>query len=260
MRIIFFCNAFDPIAIKCFDKLLSLKHVEVQSVLLPGHGHSKRYLWAIFRGMGLRYFCRKATGNLILKLKYYIRCLNWVVLDHLLGKTSSVLEMTLKHNCPVLIMQKREQESIQKKLQEMNPDLLITCSFPIILKKFILEVPKLGGINVHPSLLPKYRGPSPIFWVLLNGEQYTGVTIHYLSEKIDTGDILLQQTIGISPYDNLDSLTQKIAEAAADLLGDLLQENRIESITPISQIPNIASYQRRPDEHQMRALRNKLSQ
>jgi methionyl-tRNA formyltransferase len=113
----------------------------------------------------------------------------------MLGKSSYVLEMALKYDCSVLIMEKHAQERVQKTLIKITSDLLITCSFPIILRKSILEIPELGGINIHPSLLPRFRGPYPVFLVLLHEEEYTAVSIHRLSQKIDEGDILLRQEI-----------------------------------------------------------------
>lgn len=258
-KLVFFCHAFDPIAIKCFGRIMALKQIKVQAVVLPGEGYSWQHIWATMRGMGVRYLCGKLVRNLFYRLRHCLARLRLETLGNLFGGAPSVLDVALKANCPLLVMKKREQERIQKALLDMRPDLIITCSFPIILQKSVLEIPKLGGINVHPSLLPEYRGPNPIFWALFNEEKNTGVSIHRLSAKIDEGDVLLQKQIKISAQENLESLTAKIADAAAALLAHLLLTDGAAKIVARSQVPARASYQPRPNIRQMKLLRSKLS-
>lgn len=107
-------------------------------------------------------------------------------------------------------------------LKERNIDLIIVASFHQILKKNLIDLPKLGVINLHPSLLPKYRGPNPLNWVLLNSESKTGVTAHYLTEKIDAGNILKQKEIIISDHETLGTLFKKSAICSGELIPDLI--------------------------------------
>lgn len=258
-KLVFFCQAFDPIAIKCCGRIMASEQIKVQAVVLPGESYSWPRIWATLRGMGARYFFRKLLRDVDYRLRHRLARLHLEALGNFFGGGLSVLDMALKSDCPLLVMKKREQERIQKALLDMRPDLIITCSFPIILKKIILEIPKLGGLNVHPALLPRYRGPNPIFWALFNEEKYTGVSIHRLSAKIDEGDVLLQKKIKISAQENLDSLTDKIADAAAELLSDLLQDDGSAKIVALPQDSALASYQPRPDVRQMKLLRSKLS-
>ena len=86
---------------------------------------------------------------------------------------------------------------VQKQLKDLNPDLIAVCHFQKILKKNIIGIPKLGCINLHPSLLPNYRGMAPQHWPIINGDQETGITVHFIDEGVDTGNIILQKKIVI---------------------------------------------------------------
>ena len=103
-------------------------------------------------------------------------------------------------------------------LTNLNPDIIVTCAFGQILSKEILDIPRLGVINVHASLLPKYRGASPIHYAILNGEKETGITIMKTDEGIDTGDIILSEKVSIGERENCGELFEKLSVLGADLL------------------------------------------
>lgn len=107
-------------------------------------------------------------------------------------------------------------------LAARKPDVVVVASYGQFLKKNLLAVPRLGTINVHPSLLPKYRGASPIQWALANGESETGVSVLYVTPKMDAGDILAQARFPISPEDTYGSLEPKLAAKGAELLVQVL--------------------------------------
>lgn len=88
-------------------------------------------------------------------------------------------------------------EDVQYLLKDLNLDLIVVCHFQKILKKNIIDIPKLGCVNLHPSLLPNYRGMAPQHWPIINGDNETGVTVHFINEGVDTGDIVLQKKIPI---------------------------------------------------------------
>lgn len=111
-----------------------------------------------------------------------------------------------------------------KEILKYNPDIIITCAYGQIIPKKLLEYPKLGCINVHGSILPKLRGGAPIHWAIINGETETGITIMYMDEKMDAGDIISQRKISILPDDNLDSLYKKMAVLGSELLIDTLPD------------------------------------
>jgi methionyl-tRNA formyltransferase len=103
-------------------------------------------------------------------------------------------------------------------LQRWAPDLIVVAAYGKILPKTVLEVPLHGCINVHASLLPKYRGAAPIQWSILRGEQQTGVTIMRMNERMDAGDILLQRTLPIGPEETYGELQTRLAELGAAAL------------------------------------------
>lgn len=103
-------------------------------------------------------------------------------------------------------------------LRMLAPDLCVTAAFGQILSREILDVPRLGTINVHASLLPKYRGSAPVNWCLIKGESVTGVSTMMTDEGIDTGDILLQRETSIGPEETAGELTQRLGEIGAELL------------------------------------------
>ncbi len=110
-----------------------------------------------------------------------------------------------------------------KQLKGMDLDLLVVVSFGEILTKEILSLPKLGCINLHSSLLPKYRGAAPIAWALINGEKTSGVTTFWISPKMDAGDIILQREEKILPEDTRGSLSERFAKIGAELLTETIQ-------------------------------------
>ena len=103
-------------------------------------------------------------------------------------------------------------------VKSLNIDLIVVCIFPQILKAAILQTPRLGVFNCHPSLLPRYGGPEPGFWMIKNGESVAGVTVHVMTEKIDAGDIVAQQELIIGENENAGELLQRQHYAAATLL------------------------------------------
>ncbi len=107
-------------------------------------------------------------------------------------------------------------------LRSLSPEVIVVVAFGQILPPSILEVPPRGCINVHASLLPKYRGGAPIHWALINGEEKTGVTTMYMDEGLDTGDIILQEEVSIGEEENVGALHDRLAERGAALLVETL--------------------------------------
>ncbi len=124
---------------------------------------------------------------------------------------------------PVVQPTKLNDGTFEAWLREQTPDICVLAAYGRILKQPILDVPPHGFINMHPSLLPKYRGPSPIRSALLEGETVTGVSIMRLDAGTDTGDVLLQEEVPIEPEDNNITLTERLAERGADLLVEALR-------------------------------------
>ena len=127
-------------------------------------------------------------------------------------------------------------------LRELNPDLIAVAAYGKILPTDILDLPRLGCVNVHSSLLPQYRGAAPINWAILNGEDETGVTIQYMAEGVDTGDILAQAKTPIDINENAAQLYDRLAVMGADLLVKTVRELEAGTANPVPQDHSRASH------------------
>lgn len=116
------------------------------------------------------------------------------------------------------------KEEAAREAAALKPDLLVVASFGLIIPKWFLEVPAVGAINVHPSVLPKYRGPSPIQWVLWNGERETAITIIKMSERMDAGNILYQEAQPILPDDAAASLMDRLARRSGEIVPGIVSD------------------------------------
>jgi methionyl-tRNA formyltransferase len=117
-------------------------------------------------------------------------------------------------------------------VKSLNIDLIVVFFFPQILKPALLQIPRLGVLNCHPSLLPRYGGPHPAFWMLKNGESMAGVTVHVMTEKIDAGDIVAQQELIVGENENAGQLTQRQHHAAAALLTEAVNAMAQGTVNP----------------------------
>ncbi len=107
---------------------------------------------------------------------------------------------------------------LEEKISNLQPDLVVVVALGFILTRRLLEIPRFGAVNIHASLLPKYRGPAPIQWAIINGEDTTGVTAIQMDEKMDTGDILLAEETEIAPEETSATLHDRLSELGGDLL------------------------------------------
>jgi len=136
----------------------------------------------------------------------------------------------IKHNIPVFQPQSLKNNEVANILVEYNPELIVVVAYGKILPEYILNYPKYGCINVHASLLPKYRGAGPIQWAVINGEKETGITTMYMEKGLDTGDMILKKKTQIREYETAGELHDRLkilgAEAMAETL-TLIKEGRI---------------------------------
>lgn len=135
-----------------------------------------------------------------------------------------VKEVALQNGIEVYQPEKISQSEDLQTLIDLKPDLIVTAAFGQILPKALLAAPRLGAINVHASLLPKYRGGAPIHQAIIDGEKETGVTIMYMAPKLDAGDIISQQAIDIEANDDVGSMHDKLSFLGADLLAKTLPD------------------------------------
>ena len=141
----------------------------------------------------------------------------------------------------------RHNEEFLNEIKSLQPDLLCVVAYGKILPKELLEIPKLGAINVHGSLLPKYRGAAPIQWAVINGEKTTGITTMYMNEGMDTGDMILQREIAINPDETTGELWKRMSKLGATLL--------VETVKKIEQ--GTVSRKKQPEEGTMAPMLSK---
>jgi len=129
-----------------------------------------------------------------------------------------------------------------EQIKAIKPDIIVVVAFGQLLKKELLDIPSLGTLNVHPSLLPKYRGPAPIQWSIINGNKETGVCIMLMDKGMDTGDVLLSEKTKIQPHETSGCLHDRLAKKGADLLIKAIEMFQTGKIQPIKQNNDLASY------------------
>lgn len=128
---------------------------------------------------------------------------------------SPVKQFGLDNDIEVIQPKRMKDEEVIDKIKEINPDLIVVVAYGKILPKEIIDIPKYGIINVHSSLLPKYRGASPIHSAILNGDKESGVSIMYIEEGLDSGDVILKETCEITEDDTLGTLHDRLKELGA---------------------------------------------
>jgi methionyl-tRNA formyltransferase len=147
-----------------------------------------------------------------------------------------VKQSALKLGLPVIQPEKiKKNEEFQAQLNSLQPDAIIVVGYGRIIPPWMLELPRYGNINVHASLLPKYRGAAPVQWAIAQGETVSGVTTMLLNEGLDTGDILLQREMAIRPEDTAVTSAPRLAEMGADLIVETLRGLADKTITPVPQ-------------------------
>jgi methionyl-tRNA formyltransferase len=137
-------------------------------------------------------------------------------------KASPIKEFVLGRNLPILQPENINSEDSIKKIKELAPDLIILIAYGQILSSEVLRIPTYGCLNVHPSLLPHYKGSAPIQWTIIRGEEETGISFLFMNEKIDAGDIILQKKIKILPEENCQQLSERLAEESAKMIPEVL--------------------------------------
>ena len=155
---------------------------------------------------------------------------------------SPVKKLALAHKIEVLQPEKASDKSFCARIRDMSPDVIIVVAFGQILKRELLNIPEWGVINIHASLLPKYRGAAPIHQAILKGESSTGVTIIRMNERLDAGDILMAHEVSIYPGEDTTQLTERLAQVGAQVLMKTLRALEMGSVKPKPQTEDEASY------------------
>ncbi|PLR97333.1 methionyl-tRNA formyltransferase [Bacillus sp. T33-2] len=157
-----------------------------------------------------------------------------------------------KQGIPVYQPEKIRQKEELDKILALAPDLIVTAAFGQILPKELLDAPKYGCINVHASLLPELRGGAPVHYAIMEGKEKTGITIMYMAEKLDAGDILTQTEVPISENDNVGTMFEKLSAAGAQLLSETIPRLLKDEIVPVQQNDDEATFARNIKREQER--------
>jgi methionyl-tRNA formyltransferase len=151
------------------------------------------------------------------------------------------------YNLPEIEARGVNTKEFRKKLLKLHPDIMLVGSWGEKFEKETFCIPKVASINAHPSLLPKYRGPNPYFWVIRNQEDRTGISFHLLDNGFDTGAILAQEEIPIDKFETGESLKKKTVLLARGVCRELLKELKEDIIIPLTQRAEVASYYSHPE-------------
>ncbi len=153
-----------------------------------------------------------------------------------------VKECAVDLGLPVLQPERVKEPAFIARLEELRPELIAVAAFGQIIPSAVLKLPSLGCVNVHPSLLPRYRGAAPINWAVINGETTTGVTTILMDEGMDTGDVLLVQEVEIDHDETAQELADRLAELGGHLLVETIKGLNEGTLQPIPQDEKEASY------------------
>ena len=156
--------------------------------------------------------------------------------------SSPVKTYAQSHRLTILQPERVRNREFIEHLRTLCPDIVVVAAFGQILPREILELTPKGCVNVHPSLLPKYRGAAPINWTIIRGETKTGVTIMLMDEGLDTGDILMQEETPVAPGETSGELHDRLAGMGADLLIKSIERIATDTITRTPQDPSLATY------------------
>ncbi len=215
--ILFLGNSYNPWSVPCLQTLVDLGH----HIVVGRYDPLTRGVWRLLReslqSRGWSFVLRKAAYLMRSKTR-----IAWRRIGVPLSGFASLPELCRARGLSMIPCTNPNGPEFMQQVQLLGVDLIVVAGFARILTRALVDVPRLGCINVHPSLLPHYRGPEPFYWVLANLEKTTGVTIHHVDEGIDTGDIILQRELEIRPNETETTLMQRSAIVAGELLREAI--------------------------------------
>lgn len=204
LRIMFLTTSDIMFLPSFFDKVFSSERDSVVGVAIVEDPNFMRFLKNSLSFMGLITFGGEVVRQIIARIRNFFYS---IVAP---SRIRSIKSVCRKYDIPCTNVARINKREFRENLSGRNVNLIVSVACPQILRKAILRLPAIGCINVHYGLLPDYRGMYPSFWVLANGESETGVTVHYMAEKIDAGRILVQLREKISPDDSFYSLVKRL--------------------------------------------------
>jgi methionyl-tRNA formyltransferase len=237
LRILFLGNAYNPLSVACLLALARSEHQIVVGVHDATSVGPRRLILRAVRRHGLPLVMYKALRLGRARARVALRRAGCQ-----LRSVASLPELLSVRQLPTIPCANPNRADFVAQVREQQFDLVVVAAFSRILKQPLIGLPRLGCINVHLSMLPRYRGPHPIYWALSQGEARTGVTIHYIDEGIDSGDVILQRAVEIRPGDTEARLHARATAAAADLLPQAVRLIAAGTAPRIPQDESQASY------------------
>ena len=258
MDIVFLTRTNRPVAVRVLKEILKEKKLNVKGVVAEEtlRGKSIRYLRKRFIRQVRSHGFWSVTAQTILLL--------WNKIAHLVGIKGSDECFTLGdlrhiYDLNLHVVQNMHDEKTVNIIRDMEPDIGVVVGTGI-LKPKVFRIPKQGTINMHQGKVPEYRGGPPAFWELFNDEKTIGVTIHFIDEKLDTGDVILQKEIEIMPDDSLESLQHKLDGLGKKMVVEALLNIRDGTSKSIPQGKRLLKINRLPTKKQRAMLKKKLKE
>ena len=213
IKILFLCGHKSPYGFAHLEPILE-SDFEVVAVVLAT---DKR--WDIFREnlSGINYYPYKSRSNFLIEITKNMleKISHYKVIRKISKKydrSINIHEISEKFNVPIWYTDDVNSAELIQKVKDINFDLIVSAAYPQILSRTLISIPPKGAVNFHPSLLPKYRGAHPHYWVIVKGENESGLTAHFMTENIDDGDIISQIIFPIGDYDYKSSYEKIITE------------------------------------------------
>jgi len=242
MRVLFAGSELNPLSIAVFDALA--QRDEFTLALLASQPHRRGFvqtLGRVWRENGPATVWRGGTRLVASRLRLGLRAAGVRIQGF-----ASLSEAAVVRRCSVLPAGTINSPATLAHVRAFAPDVLLVAAFDQILKAPVLGLPRLGCVNVHPSLLPAHRGSNPFYWVARGGETETGVSFHLIDEGIDTGPLLAQEKLAVGAGDDERSLQRRSAQAAARMAPGVLIGLRDGTLSPWAQPEAGASYDPKP--------------
>ncbi len=252
MRIVFLTNSYTCTSVAYIQSLLD-EGMDIAAVILLNPASMGRIITKA-KKYGIGHIIKRAVEAVKMRILYLLKAAGKKQLS---GAHKSI-EMLIRENS--LKFYKVSDINARKTIdiiRRLKPDIIFVCTLSQILKKDIIGIPRLGCVNIHAGLLPKYRGPASNFWVLYNAEEKTGVTFHYLSTGVDNGDILLQKELRILADDTEESLDIRLSELGAGFIAKLAKDIDQARVQRIPQNEQEATYFSQPSLRQRKELESK---
>ena len=216
-RILFLGNSYNLFSLACFQALVELGHDTYLAVHDPLTRGIRQLMRKSLKSRGWRFVLRKGADLVHCQTRIALRGMGVP-----LSKFTSLPELCWANRFNMIPCPDPNSAEFLKRVVALGVDLIVVANFSRILEPLLISTPRLGCINVHASLLPEYRGPYPVYWVLANREKATGVTLHYIDEGVDSGDIIMQSKIAIRPGETELTLQDRSARVAATLLREAI--------------------------------------